>query len=618
MYETEANIAAASAESIPAEVLSLFSAFKSTVLARTLLPWGEHCTECVWPTCYKSCDLYTPRIDGGCRRFVDGMVRVACPEVLNGYLLKIRFKRWAKLWAPGNLSLRSVQDAQRIERRDRLVGTFLYQLPVPAALKKSAISKRYGMKKRIALRGERTQLTPTSFIVECFNPHNEVILLSISIRSFDAAQKIPFQRLLPVKPGAHILRIPVNDIAANVSLSSPFNIEIIPNDVDEETTLYFGLMEFVQERAHTKDNARDAENVTKDQGEKVKCVVWDLDNTLWNGVLVEDGLDGIRCRQRVVDVIRELDRRGILNSIASKNNHEDALRALQKFGIDDLFLCPQISWQPKGESVSKIAAHLNIGADTLLFVDDSEFELQQVKSSNPSVRIMNAALAETIPDLSECAVPVTEESMSRRKMYQVENTRKEVADGFKEDYVAFLRHCEIELQIGSLSADNLERVHELTQRTNQMNFSGNRYDREVLRGILHDPDLDTYVLSCKDRFGSYGIVGFALIDRREPRLTDLMFSCRIQSKRVEHAFLSFVLGRYIAETGKDFHANYRRTPRNAAAGQVFKDVGMTEVDIQDGITRLIFSASRAIPGDGLIKLNIERQAPLAAWGGAHK
>ena len=127
-----------------------------------------------------------------------------------------------------------------------------------------------------------------------------------------------------------------------------------------------------------------------------------------------------------------------------------------------------------------------------------------------------------------------------------------------------------------MTEENLERVHELTQRTNQMNFSGNRYDREVLRKLLSSPHLDTFVLSCEDRFGSYGVIGFSIVDRREPRMTDLMFSCRIQSKRVEHAFLAHVIRRYIGETGKNFYANYRKTPRNAPSGRVFADLAMEE------------------------------------------
>src|ERR1700756_583330 len=113
MYETEANHRIESSHKIPRDVMQQFGELKGKTLARTVLPWSEHCTECVWPTCYASCDLYSPREDGRCRRFVDGMVRIDCPGSINGYILKIRFKRWAKLWTPGNIKLRSMRTAER-------------------------------------------------------------------------------------------------------------------------------------------------------------------------------------------------------------------------------------------------------------------------------------------------------------------------------------------------------------------------------------------------------------------------------------------------------------------------------------------------------------------------
>ncbi len=155
-----------------------------------------------------------------------------------------------------------------------------------------------------------------------------------------------------------------------------------------------------------------------------------------------------------------------------------------------------------------------------------------------------------------------------------------------------------------MSEENLERVHELTQRTNQMNFSGNRYDRDVLRNILSSAYLDTFVLSCQDRFGSYGVIGFAIVDRREPRMTDLMFSCRIQSKRVEHAFLASVIRRYISETGKEFCANYRKTSRNAMSGQVFGDLGMEQTETRDGVLSLRFPKGKEVPDDGVIEVTV--------------
>ena len=160
--------------------------------------------------------------------------------------------------------------------------------------------------------------------------------------------------------------------------------------------------------------------------------------------------------------------------------------------------------------------------------------------------------------MEACQVPVTTESRERRKMYQVESERQTIAGGFGDDYVEFLRYCNIRLNIQPMTEANLDRVHELTQRTNQMNFSGNRYEKNVLERILVAPELDTYVLDVEDRFGSYGVVGFSIIDNHVPSMTDLMFSCRVQSKRVEHAFLAYIIRKYVAITGKDFYANYRK------------------------------------------------------------
>jgi len=118
MYETEVNSEVQSADQLPPEVIRAFSASRDTISMRTVLPWGEHCTECVWPTCYATCDLYEARPDGNCRRFVDGMVRIDSKGSLSGYLLKIRFKQWGKLWTFGNIRLHSLRTAARLENRD--------------------------------------------------------------------------------------------------------------------------------------------------------------------------------------------------------------------------------------------------------------------------------------------------------------------------------------------------------------------------------------------------------------------------------------------------------------------------------------------------------------------
>ncbi|HZW93529.1 MAG TPA: HAD-IIIC family phosphatase [Candidatus Eremiobacteraceae bacterium] len=551
----------------------------------------------MWPTCYTTCDLYSARPDGGCRRFVDGMVRIELPTAVNSYVLKIRFKRWGKLWTPGNVRLHSAEKAEKLEKRDHVIGRTLQRIPLPSLVKITAATKLYGFKKRTAALAYRCEEMPSYFLLECYNPEAHSVPLSLTMRATDERARIPYQKLIHLTPGFHRIKIPFEEITELLDLKRPFGIELTPNDEARETTLYFGLMEFAKDLPATEDSNQ--------LEKKIKCVVWDLDNTLWDGVLVEDGAERLQIKSGLAAIIQELDRRGILHSVVSKNNPEDALQAIKNFQLDEYFLCPQISWQPKSQGIKAIAQQLNIGLDSLLFVDDSTFELEEVGAVCPEVRLLRAEEYRTLPERSDCSVAVTAESRERRKLYQVQEARHAVAQKFSHDYMAFLRHCEIRLTVRPMTEANLDRVHELTQRTNQMNFSGNRYDRNVLQEILSSPYVDTFVLSCEDRFGSYGVIGFSIVDRREPRLTDLMFSCRVQSKRVEHAFLACTIRKYIEETGRDFYADYRKTPRNAPSGKVFADVGMEEVENRNGVLSLRFRKDWEIPEDGIIQVEIQ-------------
>jgi FkbH-like protein len=589
MYETEANNQVEPADQVPSEVLDELRSFRKNVVSRTQLPWSEHCTECVWPTCYSTCDLYSPRADGRCRRFVDGMVRLECPGSVTSYLLKIKFKRWGKLWTPGNTHLLTLREADQLEQRDKTFGSVLHQLPLPAPIRKFAAEKRYGWKKRTAVNRRPAVDVPDQFVVECWNPGEQVINLSLTMRPSNDEGKIPYQRLIQVMPGFLREEIPAVEISRVLDLRAPFSVELIPNEAPDGATLFFGLVDFVKTEKHQAGTLP-----------QVKCIVWDLDNTVWDGILVEDGAEKLTLKPGIVDVILELDRRGILQSVASKNNFDEAMAMLRSNGIGEYIVHPQISWAPKSEAVKTIAKKLNIGMDTLLMVDDSDFELAQVQSACAGVRVLHAERYRELTDMPVCRPPVTEESANRRKMYQQEAIRESMAESFGGDYLAFLADCGIEMEIEHLSAANMERVHELTQRTNQMNFSGKRYERQVLEQIAATSYLDTYVISCRDRFGRYGIVGFSIIDSREPRMTDLMFSCRIQAKRVEHAFLAYLLKRYIKPGVADFRASYCKTPRNAVSGRVFHDMGMEEEEVRDGVTSLVFHRDCRIVDDGII------------------
>jgi FkbH-like protein len=606
MYETEANRQKETSDQIPAEIIARFGELNGTGMQRTVLPWSEHCTECVWPTCYTSCDLYSAREDGRCRRFVNGMVRIDCPVATNGYLLKISFKRWAKLWTPGNMRLQPAETALRVEHRDYRIASMLDLLP--ARIRPLASTKRYSIKKKLASRRGTATSKACSFVIECYNPEDRVVSLSFTIRSSATSITIPYQKLIELAPGFNRVRVPSAEIAAIVDLSRSFSVEIVPNSEGAVLTLFFGLLDFVHEDRKVEPARSGGVRVSRT---KVKCVVWDLDNTLWEGTLMEDGPTKLTLKPGIREVLQTLDSRGILLSIASKNDHDEALAVLKKMEIDDLFLAPQISWQPKSKSIREIANRLNIGLNSLIFVDDSAFELEEVAVALPEVRIVDALDFKELADREDCHVPVTEESKNRRKLYRVEAERQDRASSFGGDYRAFLRDCEIRVKITELDDTNVERVYELTQRTNQMNFSGNRYHREVLGEIRATLWLDAWVVEVEDRFGSYGVVGFCIVDCREPIITDLMFSCRIHSKRVEHAVLGWLIRRYTDATGRDVWASYRRTPRNAPSGKVFEDVGMQEIASVDGISRLVFHRGQPVLDDGVITI-CAQSSPTAA------
>lgn len=596
MYESEVNKLTGSASSVPEHVRGRFLEVRKTIAARSQLPWGEHCTECNWPTCYTSCELYTPREDGACRLFHEGMVRLDLPGAANGYLLRARFKQWGKLYAEGSWSLRTLVEADRRERVNRFVGAAARNVPMPGSIKKRVLGKVSYLRRQSAQAGLDLARLPDAFVFECYNPNDRPVDLTFSVSNRTTEPVLPFQHVIRAAPGYVRARIPLSDILGRIDASKPFALEIVPNNC-RDLELIFGLMDFVRDAAG-EGTAAGAGTPAK----KCKCVVWDLDNTLWDGTLIEDGADGVKLRTEVVETIRGLDRRGVLNSIASKNNPDEAMAVVERFGLKEFFLCPQVSWAPKSGAIRSIAEALNIGLDTFLFIDDQEFERAEVAAVHPEVRVIDASEAAALLTHEACDVPVTEDSKKRRVMYQQKQRRDVAGELFGGDYFAFLRQCNIRMELHSLRAQDVDRVYELAQRTNQMNFSGNRYPRERLHAIMRDTSKSTYVLRVDDRFGSYGIVGFCLVDTQGPRLLDLMFSCRVQSKRIEHAFLSYLIKKHAKDGKRDFFVNYRKTEKNESSGRVFTDFAFTVEGEHDGVTLLKLPRGAAIPDDRIVAI----------------
>jgi FkbH-like protein len=310
----------------------------------------------------------------------------------------------------------------------------------------------------------------------------------------------------------------------------------------------------------------------------VKCLIWDLDNTLWQGTLLED--PDVQLSDEVRNIIVELDGRGILQSVASKNDAEGALQALEHFGLRDYFLYPQVSWGPKSQAVATIRQALNIGIDTFAFIDDQQFERAEVLSQHPGVLGIDAVQLAELTTNERFQVEVTAEGATRRKMYQEEAQRNAAFEGQAEgNYEDFLRSCDIGVEIAYLAEADLERANELAQRTNQLNTSATRYTTEQLRKMM-SPGSVTRALTVRanDKFGKYGLIGLCIVDESQGLIAAMMYSCRIQGKLVDDAMMSWLEMTY--GRAQPLRARFNATKKNTPARQLLERSGF-ELETSD-------------------------------------
>ncbi len=315
--------------------------------------------------------------------------------------------------------------------------------------------------------------------------------------------------------------------------------------------------------------------------QSVKCVVWDLDNTLWDGILLEDA--AVTLRPQVVEVIKALDGRGILNSIASRNDHDTAMRKLEELGVAEYFLYPQINWNSKAESIKQIAKQINIGIDTLAFVDDQPFEREEVAFVLPAVLTIDAAVAESIPALPRMNPRfVTDDSRQRRLMYQSDIARNAAEGEFVGSNEEFLATLGLVFTLAEAGEDDLQRAEELTMRTHQLNTTGYTYSYDELNAFRQSPAHRLLIATLDDKYGSYGKIGLALVECDEAFWTIklLLMSCRVMSRGVGTIMMNHIM-RQTKQAGAKLRAEFVTTDRNRMMYITYKFGGFREAQ-RDG------------------------------------
>jgi FkbH-like protein len=325
---------------------------------------------------------------------------------------------------------------------------------------------------------------------------------------------------------------------------------------------------------------------TKPKRGRIKCVVWDLDNTVWDGTLLEDG--EVTVRPEVVAEIRRLDEIGVLHSIASRNDAETAMERLRTAGLADYFLYPQITWDSKSASIREIARCLNIGLDAIAFVDDQPFERDEVSHVLPEVRTVDAAeIAEVLATEEFQPKFVTDESRLRRSMYRGDIRRDQVQQEFTGTSEEFLATLDMRFTITPARESDLQRAEELTVRTNQLNSTGRTYSYEELDRLRQSPDHVLLVAALEDKYGTYGTIGLALAEKTHPDwyLRMMLMSCRVMARGVGTVLLNHVM-RLAKQDGAGLNADFVETGRNRVMYVTYAFAGFVEIE-RDG-DQLVF------------------------------
>ena len=327
-------------------------------------------------------------------------------------------------------------------------------------------------------------------------------------------------------------------------------------------------------------------------GRNRKCVVLDLDNTLWGGVVGEDGLEDLRLGEGGIGrayvefqlELLNLYRKGVLLAICSKNNPEDALGVIRRHPAmrlhEEHFAAIRINWEDKATNLRALAEELNIGLDSFMFLDDNPVERSWIRQSVPEVLVPDwpadpADYKTALLELASrhfCTLAITAEDRRRGEAYQAQAERRklETSASSLED---FYRSLQMRAKIGLADSFSIPRVAQLTQKTNQFNLTTRRYTEAEIAAISRDPDCAIWWLDLSDHFGPNGIVGVLILRRQSPDtwlIDTFLLSCRVMGRTVENAFLSVVAGEL--GTAK-LIGEFRPTAKNLPVRDLYQRLG---------------------------------------------
>ncbi|MDC3095657.1 HAD-IIIC family phosphatase [Prochlorococcus sp. AH-716-M06] len=558
--------------------------------------WQEHCVECSAPDCYNSCLLYKKRLDNNCSRFVKGIELIKDNNI---QLADITFRRWAKLETKWFIKPR-IWEINEIKKLSRLINIFEFLVKKISFGKRSYIKFKIFSKigssliRRIypllAESKNNKEVHFDGFLLEFFLFDNESIQFNFEI--VDNNGNTNFREVFLANPGWNSFFINAKDLPL---INTEFGFARFWHDNDRDIRVIFKWIDLIRNasKIETQNNYFLDKQITKnyliEKNIFIKCVVFDLDNTLWSGIIGDDDYQNIEIKEDLINFIKELDKRGIICSIASKNEFKIAWEKIKQYGLSEYFIYPQINWGPKSKSIQKIANSINIGLDTICFIDDNPFEREQVLKELHSISVYGENEIPYLLKKKKFNPIISEETSNRRLTYLNEIKRKDFKQINNFDIDTFLKNCEIKLNI-CLASANPQRCFELISRTNQFNISGNKYSQKEFNTLLKNGE--SYCFNVKDKFGDYGTVGFFRIKHFEDKifLTDFVMSCRVAEKKIEETIVFWILSNLCKN--KFLIINFIKTRRNDPIFRKFKSLGFKIKRIREKKEAYIFKLSK--------------------------
>ena len=323
-----------------------------------------------------------------------------------------------------------------------------------------------------------------------------------------------------------------------------------------------------------------------------KCIVLDLDNTLWGGIIGEDGFESIKLGDEPIGRsfvefqkrLLALSNRGIILAINSRNNFEDAIRVIREHPNmilkENDFSCVKINWKNKALNLREISKELNIGLDSIVFFDDDPINRELVKKEMPEVSVIDlhsdsSEFANKLTRMIEFEIwNMTSEDIQKKKMYGEQKQRIEYEEKI-DDYDEFLRNMDIQIEIKEADDFTIPRISQLTLKTNQFNVTTRRYQEKEIFSFSQDKNSVIQCAKVKDKFGDNGITGVYIVKKEEKEwiIDTFLLSCRIIGRGVEDALLSEIIKRAKKEGVKKVKGVFIPTKKNKPAEKFFEEFG---------------------------------------------